>query len=179
MNKLVFKQSVILDDYESHKSLSFQFYGRSGVRIRHRQDEVNSKENGGNPSHYSSLIVSHLKNEEAIKLRDCLLAHYPLEAEEVQVNVNQYATFNLTDIGQQILASHDSDVKASNPHLADYSAGKFDKDGLCRMQLWRVMQVFGAHCGISAEPPFQDCLITIQGKGDLCFSEGGRKDGAK
>lgn len=162
MNKFITKQSVILNDYESHKLLSFEFY-KQGVVIKSRQDEVNSKESGGNPNHYSSLIVSHLKNEEAIKLRDRLLARYPLETEKVQVNINQYVTFNLTDIGQQILASHDSDVKASNPHLADYSAGKFDKDGLCRMQLWEVMQVFGANFAIvSGEPPFQDCLITVE-----------------
>lgn len=79
MSKFIARQSVILSDYESHRSLSFQFYER-GVVIESRQDQVNNKESGGNPNHFSSLIVSHLKNDEAIKLRDRLLARYPLEA---------------------------------------------------------------------------------------------------
>lgn len=78
MNKFIAKQSVILSDYESHKSLSFQFY-ESGVIIESRQDEVNNKDGMTKPRHFSSLIVSHLKNDEAIKLRDRLLARYPLE----------------------------------------------------------------------------------------------------
>ena len=78
MNKFIAKQSVILSDYESHRSLSFQFY-ESGVIIESRQDEVNNKDGMTKPRHFSSLIVSHLKNDEAIKLRDRLLARYPLE----------------------------------------------------------------------------------------------------
>ena len=78
MSKFIAKQSVILSDYESHRSLSFQFYER-GVVIESRQDEVNNKERGADPRHFSSLIVSHLKNDEAIKLRDRLLARYPIK----------------------------------------------------------------------------------------------------
>ena len=78
MSKFIAKQSVILSDYESHRSLSFQFYER-GVVIESRQDEVNNKERGADPRHFSYLIVSHLKNDEAIKLRDRLLAQYPVE----------------------------------------------------------------------------------------------------
>ena len=77
MNKFIAKQSVILSDYESHRSLSFQFY-ESGVIIESRQDEVNNKDGMTKPRHFSYLIVSHLKNDEAIKLRDRLLARYPL-----------------------------------------------------------------------------------------------------
>lgn len=77
MNKFISKESVILDDYESHKSLSFQFY-ESGAVVRHRQDQV-VKSYGMTPSHSSTLIVSHLKNDEAIKLRDRLLIQYPIE----------------------------------------------------------------------------------------------------
>lgn len=164
MNKFITKQSVILSDYESHKSLSFQFY-EMGVIIESRQDRVNNKEGMTKPRHFSSLIVSHLKNDEAIKLRDRLLARYPIEQDKVNVNVNQYMTFKLTDTGEQILASHNNVTRASNPNLTDYSAGKFDEDGLCRMQLWEVMGIFGGHCVISAEPPFKDCLITVEGEG--------------
>ena len=78
MSKFIAKQSVILSDYESHRSLSFQFYER-GVVIQSRQDQVNNKESGDNPNHFSSLIVSHLKNDEAIKLRDRLLLQYPIK----------------------------------------------------------------------------------------------------
>lgn len=78
MSKFIARQSVILSDYESHKLLSFEFY-KQGVVIKSRQDEVNNKESGGSPNHFSCLIVSHLKNDEAIKLRDRLLAQYPLE----------------------------------------------------------------------------------------------------
>ena len=78
MNKFIAKQSVILSDYESHRSLSFQFY-ESGVIIESRQDQVNNKDGMSKPRYFSSLIVSHLKNDEAIKLRDRLLARYPLE----------------------------------------------------------------------------------------------------
>ena len=81
MNKFIAKQSVILSDYESHRSLSFQFYER-GVIIESRQNEVNNKDGRADPSHFSYLVVSHLKNDEAIKLRDCLLARYPLEADK-------------------------------------------------------------------------------------------------
>lgn len=78
MNKFIVRQSIILGDYESCRSLSFQFYER-GVVIETRQDEVNNKKNGLKPKHFAKLIVSHLNNEEAIKLRDRLLARYPLE----------------------------------------------------------------------------------------------------
>lgn len=81
MNKFIAKQSVILNDYESHKSVSFQFY-QNGVIIESRQDQVNNKEGMAKPRYFSSLIVSHLKNDEAIKLRDRLLARYPLEADD-------------------------------------------------------------------------------------------------
>lgn len=164
MNKFIAKQSVILSDYESHRSLSFQFYEK-GVIVKSRQDEVNNKGGRAEPRHFSSLIVSHLKNDEAIKLRDRLLARYPMEQAKVNLNVNQYVTFRLTDTGEQILASHNNVTRASNPNLTDYSAGKFDEDGLCRMQLWQVMGIFGGHCVISAEPPFKDCLITVEGVG--------------
>lgn len=164
MSKFIAKQSVILSDYESHKSLSFEFY-QKGVVVKHKQDEVNNKDGRADPKHFSSLVVSHLKNDEAIKLRDCLLARYPIEQAKVNINVNQYVTFRLTDTGEQILASHNNATRASNPNLTDYSAGKFDEDGLCRMQLWQVMAIFGGHCVISAEPPFKDCLITVEGAG--------------
>lgn len=81
MNKFIAKQSVILSDYESHRSLSFQFYER-GVIVESRQDQVNNKDGMAKPRHFSSLIVSHLKNDEAIKLRDSLLARYPLETDK-------------------------------------------------------------------------------------------------
>lgn len=164
MNKFIAKQSIILNDYESHKSVSFQFY-QNGVIIESRQDQVNNKDGMAKPRYFSSLIVSHLKNDEAIKLRDRLLARYPLDTKEVGINVNQYATFRLTNTGEQILASHNNATRVSNPNLTDYSAGKFDEDGLCRMQLWQVMAIFGGHCVISAEPPFKDCLITVEGVG--------------
>lgn len=80
MSKFVAKQSLILNDYESHRSLSFQFYQR-GVIIESRQDEVNNKNNRALPKHFSYLIVSHLNNDEAIKLRNRLLARYPLETD--------------------------------------------------------------------------------------------------
>jgi len=78
VSKFIVQQSVILNDYESYRSLSFQFYER-GVVIESRQDEVNNKERGADPRHFSYLIVSRLKNDEAIKLRDRLLARYPIE----------------------------------------------------------------------------------------------------
>lgn len=78
MSKFIVQQSVILNDYESYRSLSFQFYER-GVIIESRQDEVNNKERGADPRHFSYLIVSYLKNDEAIKLRDRLLARYPIK----------------------------------------------------------------------------------------------------
>ena len=78
MSKFIAKQSLILDNYESHRSLSFQFY-ESGVIVNARQDEVSNKDRGADPWHFSRLIVSHLKNNEAIELRDRLLARYPLD----------------------------------------------------------------------------------------------------
>ena len=81
MSKFIAKQSIILDDYESHRSLSFQFYER-GVVIESRQDEVNNKGRGAEPRHFSYLIVSHMNNDEAVGLRDRLLARYPLEADK-------------------------------------------------------------------------------------------------
>ena len=81
MSKFIAKQSLILDNYESHRSLSFQFY-ESGVIVNTRQDEVSNKDRGADPWRFSRLIVSHLENDEAIKLRDRLLARYPLEAEQ-------------------------------------------------------------------------------------------------
>lgn len=78
MSKFIAKQSIILSDYESHRSLSFQFY-ESGVIIKTRQDEVSNKDHGADAWRFSRLIVSHLKNDEAIELRDRLLARYPIE----------------------------------------------------------------------------------------------------
>lgn len=163
MNKFIAKQSVILSDYESHRSLSFQFY-ELGVIIKSRQDQVNNKGSRADPKHFSSLIVSHLKNDEAIKLRDRLLARYPIEQDKVNVNVNQYMTFNLTDTGEQILADHNNAVRAQHPNLKNYSAGKVE-DGVCSMLLWEVMSIFGPYLALTAEPPFKDCLITVEGVG--------------
>lgn len=81
MNKFITKQSIILGNYESYTSISFQFYER-GVIIESRQDQVSNKDYGMKPKHSAALIVSHLKNDEAIKLRDRLLARYPLEADK-------------------------------------------------------------------------------------------------
>lgn len=81
MSKFIARQSVILSDYESHRSLSFRFY-KQGVIIKSRQDQVNNKAGMAKPRHFSSLIVSHLKNDEAIELRDRLLTRYPLEADK-------------------------------------------------------------------------------------------------
>ena len=81
MSKFIVKHSLIVDSYESHRSLSFQFY-ESGVIVKTRQDEVNNKGYSSKPKHYKGLIVSHLKNSEAIELRDRLLARYPIETEK-------------------------------------------------------------------------------------------------
>lgn len=78
MSKFIVGQSLILEDYESHRSLSFQFYER-GVIVNTRQHEVSNKGCGLIPKHSARLIVSHLKNNEAIELRDRLLAQYPIE----------------------------------------------------------------------------------------------------
>lgn len=78
MNKFIGQHSVILDDYESHKSVSFECY-ESGVVVKQRQDQVN-KGRGIDPKYSSAQIVSYLKKDEAIKLRDYLLTHYPVEA---------------------------------------------------------------------------------------------------
>lgn len=88
MSKFIAKQSVILSDYESHRSLSFQFYER-GVVVKSRQDQVNNKDRGADPRHFSSLIVSHLKNDEAIKLRDRLLAQYPVECSAAEKSIGK------------------------------------------------------------------------------------------
>lgn len=89
MSRFIVKQSVILSDYESHRSLSFQFYER-GVIIKSRQDEVNNKDSGGNPNHFPYLIVSHLNNDEAIDLRDRLLARYPLSDDTNQSSGDEW-----------------------------------------------------------------------------------------
>ena len=163
MSKFIARQSVILSDYESHRSLSFQFY-KQGVIIKSRQDQVNNKESGGSPNHFSSLIVSHLENDEAIKLRDRLLARYPIEQAKVNVNINQYMTFRLTDTGEQILADHNNATRAQHPSLRNYSAGKVE-NGVCSMLLWEVMSIFGPHLHLTAEPPFKGCLIAVEGVG--------------
>lgn len=163
MNKFITKHSVILNDYESHKFVSFQFY-QNGVIIKSRQDQVNNKESGGNPNHFSSLIVSHLKNDEAIKLRDRLLARYPIEQAKVNVNINQYMTFRLTDTGEQILADHNNATRAQHPNLRNYSAGKVE-NGVCSMLLWEAMSIFGPYLHLTAEPPFKGCLIAVEGVG--------------
>ena len=81
VSKFIVQQSVILNDYESYRSLSFQFYER-GVIIYSRQDQVNNKDGDGKPNYFSSQIVSHMNNDEAIELRDRLLTRYPLEADK-------------------------------------------------------------------------------------------------
>lgn len=36
---------------------------------------------------------------------------------------------------------------------------------LTKLQREQLKQKYGGHCVISAEPPFKDCLITVEGAG--------------
>ena len=77
MSEFISNKSVVLDYYESHKTFSFNCY-ESGVFIEVAQNEVVKSD--GEVKNYSALITTSLKNDEAIKLRDHLIAHYPVEA---------------------------------------------------------------------------------------------------
>lgn len=85
----------------------------------------------------------------------------PTKSSGISININQYVTFRLTDTGEQILADYNNTTRAQHPNLRNYSAGKFDEDSLCCMQLWEVMSIFGPHLHLTAEPPFKDCEITL------------------
>mgnify|MGYP003658469631 CR=1 FL=1 len=77
MEEFISKQSKVLSDYESHKTFLFRCYV-SGVYIKTTQDEVVKSD--GEVKNHSALITTFLKNNEAIELRDYLLANYPIEA---------------------------------------------------------------------------------------------------
>lgn len=86
----------------------------------------------------------------------------PTKSSGISININQYVTFRLTDTGEQILADYNNTTRAQHPNLKNYSAGKFDEDGLCCLLLWEVMSIFGPHLHLTAEPPFKDFLITVE-----------------
>ena len=75
MKDFIVKQSRVLSDYESHKKFTFQCYS-SGVHIELAQDEVVKSD--GDVKNHSALITTFLKSDEAIELRDYLLANYPI-----------------------------------------------------------------------------------------------------
>lgn len=79
----------------------------------------------------------------------------------MNININQYVTFRLTDTGEQILADYNNGVRAQHSNLRNYSAGKVE-NGVYRMLLWEAMSIFGPCLDMSAEPPFEGCLITIE-----------------
>lgn len=75
MKEFIVEQSKVLDDYESHKKFTFRCYS-SGVHIKMTQDEVVKSD--GEVKNYSALITTFLKSDEAIELRDYLLANHPI-----------------------------------------------------------------------------------------------------
>lgn len=75
MNKFIAEQSKVLDNYASHKIFLLQCYS-SGVHIKLAQDEVVKSD--GEVKNHSALITTFLKSDEAIELRDYLLANYPI-----------------------------------------------------------------------------------------------------
>ena len=82
MDDFSVKQSKVLDDYESHKTFLFRCYV-SGVYIKTTQDEVVKSD--GEVKNHSALITTFLKKNEAIELRDYLIANYPIESEKLKV----------------------------------------------------------------------------------------------
>lgn len=82
MDEFFVKRSKVLDDYESHKTFLFRCYV-SGVYIKTTQDEVVKSE--GEVKNHSALITTFLKNDQAIELRDYLIANYPIESENLKV----------------------------------------------------------------------------------------------
>lgn len=77
MKKFINEQSVVLDDYESRTTFTVDCY-ESGVFIKIKQDEVVKSDS--KITERQSLATTILKNDEAIKLRDHLIACYPVEA---------------------------------------------------------------------------------------------------
>lgn len=75
MKEFISKQSRVLEDYESYHTFTFHCYG-SGVVIHSKQDQV--VKSNGEIKNYSSQVVTGLTNDEAVKLRDYLISHYPI-----------------------------------------------------------------------------------------------------
>lgn len=71
------------------------------------------------------------------------------------MNINESVTIKLNENGMKILRDEHAELKSAFPSLHDFIEIEADEDGLYpkKMQLWSVMQTFGPHISLGANPP--------------------------
>ena len=75
MKVFTITKSNVLERYESYNTFKMECY-QSGVIIYSKQDQV-VKTSAGTKRH-SDSVVTGLKHDEAIRMRDYLIANYPI-----------------------------------------------------------------------------------------------------
>lgn len=80
------------------------------------------------------------------------------------MNINESVIIKLNETGMSILRNEHAKLKSALPSLHDFVEIEPDEDGFYqkKMQLWSVMQTFGHHISIGANPPFSTEIETLE-----------------
>lgn len=81
----------------------------------------------------------------------------------MKFNVNDYVNVKLTKRGHEIINNLRSGLSTSIP-THDWSNYLADTDGWLKIQLWRLMELFGPHMGPGAAIPFETTIELLEQK---------------
>lgn len=72
-------------------------------------------------------------------------------------NINNYVMVKLTPQGRYLHRKAHHEFMASLPRIPDltYTPPAEDEEGWSKWQLWHLMETFGPHISMGAEPPFE------------------------
>lgn len=76
------------------------------------------------------------------------------DLELVDFNINDYVWVRLTQTGKLIHRRRYDELRREVPSLPKYRAPLPDAAGYTRWQMWELMQTFGPHISMAADPPF-------------------------
>lgn len=78
----------------------------------------------------------------------------------IKFNINNNVRVRLTDAGRQYhRENYEVLIKHHGAKWYEYKPPKEDTDGWSTWQLWSLMNQFGAHLSLGAEPPFIEIEI--------------------
>ena len=82
--------------------------------------------------------------------KDGLLALSPAQPEPLRINLNEPIKVKLTDRGKEIYYhQYDRTNQIAGKEICKPSFPKEDENGYTEFQLWRFIELYGAHIGIT------------------------------